>query len=198
VHHVLTKTCSKCRFVQTPGDFYVSRARPDGLESICKSCAKAKRRAQYAADPEVPAQLTPAQLGEWINTRAAYSETTDDWHWAFTGPRTGKGRRALLVVAAALGSPVPDGSVTWCSGELDLVCCNPDHVIGRGSLPQTTWADITTYDDSGSAELDGFQVHESLSHLQKLPRDPADARADKWMRKQGYGRSGEPLKRRPL
>ena len=58
-----TKTCTTCKAVKPPGEFYRDRRKRDGLYSECKSCTRARRRvadadkrrkaanARRAADP---------------------------------------------------------------------------------------------------------------------------------------------------
>jgi len=47
-----TKACTKCTLVTPLGGFYKKAVAKDGLESECKVCTKARRRAYYAENRE--------------------------------------------------------------------------------------------------------------------------------------------------
>lgn len=46
------KQCSRCGVEKGLSEFYADKSKPDGRHGICKECAKADRRARYAADPK--------------------------------------------------------------------------------------------------------------------------------------------------
>ena len=47
-----TKRCSCCGEVKPVAEFVRNRSRPDGLEYSCKVCRRARKAADYAANPE--------------------------------------------------------------------------------------------------------------------------------------------------
>ena len=47
-----TKHCYRCRQDKPVTDFYSNKANPSGYHTMCKECDKARKRAQYAADPD--------------------------------------------------------------------------------------------------------------------------------------------------
>jgi 5-methylcytosine-specific restriction endonuclease McrA len=64
-----TKTCVQCKAVKARAEFYNNRAKPDGLQNMCKACTKvnedgrtrsgkraAEKRAAYAAAKQDPAR----------------------------------------------------------------------------------------------------------------------------------------------
>jgi hypothetical protein len=46
------KACSVCSQLKPLSDFHIDRAAIDGRRHLCADCARAKRRADYRADPE--------------------------------------------------------------------------------------------------------------------------------------------------
>lgn len=46
-----TKRCSKCRRELPRSEFYKSKARPDGIQTVCKDCTRLNNRAWRAANP---------------------------------------------------------------------------------------------------------------------------------------------------
>ena len=60
------KICKKCHEAKPLSEFGKNKERPDGLQSQCKPCLAAAKRAQYAADPE----KHKARHREWAQANA--------------------------------------------------------------------------------------------------------------------------------
>lgn len=54
-----TKVCTRCKAAKVLGDFYGRQNRSSGIDSHCKDCARARRRAAYELKPSRHAAFDP-------------------------------------------------------------------------------------------------------------------------------------------
>jgi 5-methylcytosine-specific restriction endonuclease McrA len=150
-----TKRCCRCGIVKGRGEFYKNKGRPDGIQTICKTCTKAQNRAykeqrpQFWREAASFGKLTDAQRARRADRARRWRDANPDRkrelgkRWRERNPalareigrRSQENRRArklgqfIEAVDSLIVLELHDGACGICGGDVDPTAFDVDHIV---------------------------------------------------------------------